>query len=368
MNDSTHTPQRVQYSTDYYLAMEAEIQHYRNLGSNRNAGLGIDLSGGHQPGLTELLQGIASYEQAVGKAFLASQRVKSAKDSYDSSFYPREAYASPHELSSDHSGSPTSSPELLQNPFQPAPSCYFSPEMPLWRPLHRPAHVRSNTAPEISRLNAPTSVPWSAEDIEGLMSLPDFPESNVAVEPRLSIGTELAHGRSDSSISQDSSSVSDINELSCSPATPDFPDEFSSSVAIAGGQELLNTGTPRQDVERSSTSTGKRPRSWTIMEDDRLRTEVRNQQAAGVAPLQWTKIGNLLGDRNGVQCQARWAEVLDENIRKGRWSCAEDDMLKQYHHQFGSQWSKIAEHLQTRTQRQCRSRWLQIAGSSVKRT
>lgn len=128
---------------------------------------------------------------------------------------------------------------------------------------------------------------------------------------------------------------------------------------------VLTSGYLAHSVIETEPATPRRQRTWTDESDAELRRQVKSQQQAGISPIQWTRIANNLGDRSGVQCQARWAEVLDETIRKGRWSPEEDAMLRACTAQYGSQWSKIAERLRTRTQRQCRSRWLQLMSNGA---
>ena len=75
----------------------------------------------------------------------------------------------------------------------------------------------------------------------------------------------------------------------------------------------------------------------------------------------WHDIASLLPrKRTGVQCQARWCESLDKSIRKGKWSPEEDDLLMEGIRAHGYMWYKIANLVHNRTQRQCRTRWIQI--------
>ena len=66
--------------------------------------------------------------------------------------------------------------------------------------------------------------------------------------------------------------------------------------------------------------------------------------------------------RTGIQCQARWSEALDPNVRKGKWSREEDEMLYKGFAEYGQCWIKIATKVHGRTQRQIRTRWMQIRG------
>jgi hypothetical protein len=66
--------------------------------------------------------------------------------------------------------------------------------------------------------------------------------------------------------------------------------------------------------------------------------------------------------RTGIQCQARWSEALDPTIRKGKWTPEEDDMLRKGVNEHGQCWIKVASKVHGRTQRQIRTRWMQIRG------
>jgi hypothetical protein len=51
---------------------------------------------------------------------------------------------------------------------------------------------------------------------------------------------------------------------------------------------------------------------------------------------------------------------LDPNIRKGRWSVDEDELLFEAKKKYGCCWVRVATMIPTRTQRQCRTRWNQL--------
>lgn len=77
----------------------------------------------------------------------------------------------------------------------------------------------------------------------------------------------------------------------------------------------------------------------------------------------WGQIAAMLPRRRtGIQCQARWSEALDPTVRKGKWTQEEDDMLFMGVSEFGQCWIKVASKVKGRTQRQIRTRWMQIRG------
>ncbi|KAF9181816.1 hypothetical protein BGZ51_005150 [Haplosporangium sp. Z 767] len=65
--------------------------------------------------------------------------------------------------------------------------------------------------------------------------------------------------------------------------------------------------------------------------------------------------------RTGVQAQARWSEALDPQVKKGKWSPEEDALLLKGAQQSQKCWIWIADGIPGRTQRQCRTRWVQIS-------
>lgn len=80
----------------------------------------------------------------------------------------------------------------------------------------------------------------------------------------------------------------------------------------------------------------------------------------GFQPIPWNRIAERIPNRTGIQCQARWTEALDPTVRKGKWSEEEDALLRAGVEKFGRCWIRIAETVPGRTQRQCRTRWMQI--------
>jgi len=77
----------------------------------------------------------------------------------------------------------------------------------------------------------------------------------------------------------------------------------------------------------------------------------------------WGLIATMLPRRRtGIQCQARWSEALDPTVRKGKWTAEEDEMLFNGVNEFGQCWIKVASMVHGRTQRQIRTRWMQIRG------
>ncbi|BFZ56068.1 myb-like DNA-binding protein bas1 [Savitreella phatthalungensis] len=81
----------------------------------------------------------------------------------------------------------------------------------------------------------------------------------------------------------------------------------------------------------------------------------------------WAQIAGLLPrPRTGVQALARWSEALDPRITKGKWTVDEDMSLMRGVARYGKCWIKIAQGVVGRTQRQCRTRYCQIADKKRK--
>ncbi|KAJ1569266.1 hypothetical protein HK405_007551 [Cladochytrium tenue] len=76
--------------------------------------------------------------------------------------------------------------------------------------------------------------------------------------------------------------------------------------------------------------------------------------------INWATIAERVPGRTAVQCIARYQEALDPTIKKGKWSAEEDALLREGLAVHGKSWVKIAALVKGRTQRQCRTRWLQM--------
>ncbi|KAL0095555.1 Homeodomain-like protein [Phycomyces blakesleeanus] len=104
---------------------------------------------------------------------------------------------------------------------------------------------------------------------------------------------------------------------------------------------------------------------WTDYEDSILRYSVQEfanfvDHEGRSMPMPWNKIAERIPNRTGIQCQARWTEALDPTVRKGKWTADEDVLLRLGVVELGRSWIRIAETIEGRTQRQCRTRWMQI--------
>lgn len=175
-------------------------------------------------------------------------------------------------------------------------------------------------------------------------------------------GANLANAKINST--EHNGSENELSEHMCATITRDGRETVDEPSTTMTTENIR--ASPAKVCDSASYPPPKAHSRWSRSDDEILRAEVHAQQERGVAPLQWSRIAQKIGHQNGAQCQVRWVEALDESIRKGRWTRAEDELLREGLVRYGSAWSKIARVVSTRTQRQCRSRWLQINDTSTK--
>jgi len=104
---------------------------------------------------------------------------------------------------------------------------------------------------------------------------------------------------------------------------------------------------------------------WSDEEDTSLRTLVGEHGTAS-----WTMISSELagGTRTDAQCRTRWMLSLDPSVTKGEWSREEDASLRALVAEHGtSSWAMISSKLVggTRTGIRCRQRWTHALDLSV---
>ena len=98
---------------------------------------------------------------------------------------------------------------------------------------------------------------------------------------------------------------------------------------------------------------GKRRRSfWTHEEDEILINWVKRW-----GPVKWQKASKLFVNKTGAQCRNRWCDVLDPKIKKGPWTYEDDEQVFNLYKKFGKSWSKIAQHMNGRTENQIKNRF-----------
>lgn len=107
---------------------------------------------------------------------------------------------------------------------------------------------------------------------------------------------------------------------------------------------------------------------WTVVEDSLLSILVKE-----IGP-NWSLISKFINGRIGIQCRQRYMHSLlthyegkNNNIKKGRWSASEDELLIKYHGQFGNKWARIGREMETRNGRQCEHRFVYLRQNKIKK-
>jgi len=83
--------------------------------------------------------------------------------------------------------------------------------------------------------------------------------------------------------------------------------------------------------------------SWKREEDMRIMDLVTRHGKS------WSKISKILSTRNGKQIRDRFINVLDPEIRKGKFTDDEDRKLIALFKQYGPKWATIAKYYANRT-------------------
>ena len=91
---------------------------------------------------------------------------------------------------------------------------------------------------------------------------------------------------------------------------------------------------------------------WSADEDLRLVTWVQEK-----GPIKWAQCAHLIPGRSGKQCRERWFNNLNPNVKKGDWTPEEDDLIFKLYVNYGSSWSKIAQHFKDRTENSIKNRF-----------
>jgi hypothetical protein len=74
----------------------------------------------------------------------------------------------------------------------------------------------------------------------------------------------------------------------------------------------------------------------------------------------WKSIASQLGGRNFRQCRERWKNYLAPNLSKEAWTQSEDELLVAKYEELGSRWSVIAKFFPSRTDVNCKNRWVAL--------
>ncbi|XP_011642017.1 myb protein isoform X1 [Pogonomyrmex barbatus] len=107
---------------------------------------------------------------------------------------------------------------------------------------------------------------------------------------------------------------------------------------------------------------------WTKEEDALLKQLVSGAEQLGTG-LRWDIIASQFPDRSDVQCQQRWAKVVNPELVKGPWTKEEDNKVVELVQKYGpKKWTLIARHLKGRIGKQCRERWHNHLNPGIKKS
>ncbi|KAF2678711.1 hypothetical protein K458DRAFT_316036 [Lentithecium fluviatile CBS 122367] len=96
-------------------------------------------------------------------------------------------------------------------------------------------------------------------------------------------------------------------------------------------------------------------RKWSPDEDALLMEGYRIQ--AQSSTVNWHEVAKRVPGRDNKDCRKRYHNELDGNVKKGTWTKSEDERLKSYVREYGTQWAVIARQMETRSADQCSKRW-----------
>ncbi|KAI3906451.1 hypothetical protein MKX01_029066 [Papaver californicum] len=92
---------------------------------------------------------------------------------------------------------------------------------------------------------------------------------------------------------------------------------------------------------------------WTPEEDQKL-TDYIHRNGHG----SWRALPKLAGlNRCGKSCRLRWSNYLRPDIKRGKFSDDEEQLIISLHSVLGNKWSQIATHLPGRTDNEIKNYW-----------
>ncbi|KAF0920355.1 hypothetical protein E2562_034818 [Oryza meyeriana var. granulata] len=92
---------------------------------------------------------------------------------------------------------------------------------------------------------------------------------------------------------------------------------------------------------------------WSPEEDERLATHIAR---FGVSC--WSSVPDLAGlQRCGKSCRLRWMNYLRPDLKRGRFSQQEEELILALHDKLGNSWSQIAARLPGRSDNEIKNFW-----------
>ena len=110
-----------------------------------------------------------------------------------------------------------------------------------------------------------------------------------------------------------------------------------------------------QEVSQTAIVKGKG--SWTTDEDELIREKLT------IYGRKWAKIASYLPGRHGKQCRERYVNHLNPHLKKGDWTDDEEAVLIAMRQIHGNRWANISKELPGRSDNDVKNHWY----SSLKR-
>lgn len=114
---------------------------------------------------------------------------------------------------------------------------------------------------------------------------------------------------------------------------------------------------------------------WTPEDDQQLiqflmkLTGVSKVEDIKADEVEWEVVASGLSKdrtRKTKDFKKRWTTSLDPNLRKGKWTKDEDNLLIEAYEKFGPAWQRVSNYLGTRTTDQCAKRYTEVLDPKTK--
>ncbi|XP_078435290.1 transcription factor GAMYB-like isoform X2 [Wolffia australiana] len=128
-------------------------------------------------------------------------------------------------------------------------------------------------------------------------------------------------------------------------------DSVSMSFKRRSASQCMDEGNSRSSISRGKIGLKKGP--WTSAEDDLLKEYVKKHGEGNWNAVQ--KHSGLL--RCGKSCRLRWTNHLRPNLKKCAFSDEEENLIIRLHAQMGNKWARMATHLPGRTDNEIKNFW-----------